>query len=383
MDLPSRSPHGISDRRRARRATVFLALALLALTSPPTVTLAVEAQEDSGYVRHFDWIAYPYLFTSPETGLAFGGGGIAYFPLSQDSTVKMSTVTPSFYYSTTNQYDVTIIPELYFGHWLYLYSYFSFGDYIDKFYGYGPDSPEIENAEYRHQSRIILLNVQPAISKRLRMGLYMRWLRRVITDERSNPYLLNDAVTGAAGGNSFGVGFAMSRDTRNHRFDPYDGLLAELRGVYYPKALGSDFDYNKYEADLRWYSSLGGGENHILGVQFLGIMTFGDPPFYDGALLGGKQIMRGYYLGRYRDNKLLAVQAEYRTQLFWRIAGVAFLGMGNVAERIPDFRVRTMLYSGGLGLRYKFDLMEKIYLRLDVGWGKSTSGVYFDVLQAF
>jgi hypothetical protein len=355
---------------------------LAALTGCPPAP-AQEAPPDTGVVRGFDWIAYPYLFTSPETGLAFGGGGIVYFPLSPDPTVNLSTVTPSFYYSTTKQYDVTIIPELYFGHWLYLYSYFSFGDYIDKYYGDGPTSPEIENAEYRHQSRVILFNVQPAISRDLRLGFYIRDLQRVITDERDNPYLLNDAVTGAAGGRSFGTGVAMSHDTRNHRFDPYDGLLAELRAVYYLKAFGSDFDYNKYEADLRWYSSLAGGENHILGVQFLGIATFGDPPFYDAALLGGKQIMRGYYLGRYRDNKLLALQAEYRTQLFWRIAGVAFLGMGNVAENVPDFRIRTMFYSGGLGLRYKFDLIEKIYLRLDVGWGKNTSGVYFDVLQAF
>jgi outer membrane protein assembly factor BamA len=331
----------------------------------------------------FGWIAYPYIFYSPETNLAFGLGGFVFFRFSPDSTIKPSSITPSAYYSVNDQFDVTVIPEFYIGRSLYIYSYFSFGNYIDKFYGIGPESVEIDNPEYDHESIVVQLNLQPQISETFRAGLYSRFLRRTILDARMNPFLSDPSLSGSTGGTSIGLGGVVAWDTRDHRFYPTSGILNEIRAVFYSKAWGSDFDYNKYEIDLRGYHSLGEKDEHIIGVQFFGVSTTSRTPFYDMALLGSKTIMRGYYQGRYRDQVYVAGQGEYRTRLFWRIGFVAFAGLGQVAPRLKELELRRILPNYGFGLRYQFDVVEKLDIRFDMGFGKNTSGVYFDVQQAF
>jgi hypothetical protein len=339
--------------------------------------------EDSSEVKKFGWIAYPYVFLSPETNLAFGLGGIVYFRLSPDSTIKPSSITPSAYYSVNDQYDVTIIPEFYIGSKFYIYSYFSTGLYIDKFYGLGPDSKEIDNPDYLHHTTVVQLNLQPQISKTIRAGLYSRILYKSISDPKTNPFIVNQSVTGSAGGTSVGLGVVVARDTRDQRFYPTTGQLNEVRAVFYSKAWGSDYDYNKLEIDLRHYASIGAENENILGVQVYGVFCSSNTPFYDDALLGGKTIMRGYYMGRYRDNAQLAAQAEYRTRIWWRIGGVLFAGAGEVMPELREFQVKSLQYSYGFGLRFQFDAVEKIDIRADFGFGKNTSGVYFDVQQAF
>jgi outer membrane protein assembly factor BamA len=331
----------------------------------------------------FGWIAYPYVFYSPETNLAFGLGGFVFFRFSPDSTIKPSSITPSAYYSVNDQFDVTIIPEFYIGKKLYIYSYFSFGNYIDKFYGIGPNSTEISNPDYNHESIVVQLNLQPQISETFRAGLYSRYLHRTILDPQTNPFLSDPAISGTMGGTSIGLGGVFAWDTRDHRFYPTAGVLNEVRAVYYSKAWGSDFDYNKYEVDLRGYHSLDSASTHVLGVQFYGVSASSGAPFYDVALLGSKTIMRGYYQGRYRDRLYLAGQGEYRTRLFWRIGLVAFIGAGEVVPDVTEFRFKHLLPNYGFGLRYQFDIVEKLDIRFDMGFGKHTSGVYFDVQQAF
>jgi hypothetical protein len=49
----------------------------------------VSHKPDTVAVRGVDWLAYPYIFYSPETNLAFGGGGIVYL------------INPSWYNSST------------------------------------------------------------------------------------------------------------------------------------------------------------------------------------------------------------------------------------------------------------------------------------------
>ena len=94
-------------------------------------------------------------------------------------------------------------------------------------------------------------------------------------------------------------------------------------------------------------------------------------------------MMRGYYEGRYRDNNYLALQVEYR-QYFWKRFGfVVFTSVGDVAERVTSFSLRNLKETYGFGLRFLFDEKQKINLRMDIGFGVGTSGVYFGMEEAF
>jgi outer membrane protein assembly factor BamA len=146
--------------------------------------------------------------------------------------------------------------------------------------------------------------------------------------------------------------------------------------------VGSDFTFNRYDIDLRRYLPL--AKSHILALQSRILFQSGTPPFWRLGLLGGEESMRGYYLGRYRDRNMIALQAEYRwVPVFWRLGLAAFVGLGDVAEKVSRFDLKNLKYSYGLGLRFIFDQRQTLNIRLDFGFGKGTSGVYFTAAEAF
>jgi outer membrane protein assembly factor BamA len=148
------------------------------------------------------------------------------------------------------------------------------------------------------------------------------------------------------------------------------------------EAIGSNYDFNSFELDARRYIAL--HNNHILAFQLYMVSKRGNPPFYEMAPLGGEIIMRGYYKGRYRDNNLLTGQVEYRTRFGWRRLGlVLFLGAGDVSSEYTHFKLTELKYSYGAGLRFRLDEKEKIDIRMDIGFGSNTDGVYFSIQQAF
>jgi outer membrane protein assembly factor BamA len=154
-----------------------------------------------------------------------------------------------------------------------------------------------------------------------------------------------------------------------------------VSALYYVEDLGSDYDYNRYEVDLRRY--LGKNDASVFAFHVLGQLTSGTPPFYELPALGGQQIMRGYYEGRYRDRIYLAGQAEYRRHLWWKLGAVAFLGAGNVGHDANDIRIADFKISSGFGLRVLFNEKEKVNLRIDLGFGPDTNGTYFALEEAF
>ena len=94
--------------------------------------------------------------------------------------------------------------------------------------------------------------------------------------------------------------------------------------------------------------------------------------------------MRGYYFGRYRDRNMIAFQTEYRFPLFWRLGGVGFVGFGDVASDMTEFKMNQFKYNVGFGLRFMFDRQEKINARLDFGLCEGgSSGIYAMVVEAF
>jgi hypothetical protein len=122
----------------------------------------------------------------------------------------------------------------------------------------------------------------------------------------------------------------------------------------------------------------------VLAYQAIARATTGDPPFQLLPAIGGQNLLRGVYDGRYRDRYALAGQAEYRAHLWWRFGAVAFLGAGQVARRGGDFRIDGLHPTGGGGLRFTLDPRERMNLRVDYGMGQGgTSGLYITVGEAF
>ena len=64
--------------------------------------------------------------------------------------------------------------------------------------------------------------------------------------------------------------------------------------------------------------------------------TDGDAPFYDLCPFGRSQDIRGYQIGQYRDERMVAAQAEWRSEIWWRFGGVVFAEADVVGHRAGE-----------------------------------------------
>jgi hypothetical protein len=70
-------------------------------------------------------------------------------------------------------------------------------------------------------------------------------------------------------------------------------------------------------------------------------------------------------------------------QLVWRFGLILFAGFGDVASTLGQLEISTVKPTYGLGIRFRIDELQKVEVRMDVGFGKGTNGIYFDINQAF
>jgi outer membrane protein assembly factor BamA len=366
-------------------------VALLLTAILATGTSALQAQDSTQAAaelimgRGLKLAAYPYAFYTPETELAFGAGGLVTFYTSKrQADLRPSKVSLSGYYSTRKQYKFSQTTQLYLddNRWFVALP-LEFGFYVDKFWGVGNQTPEIDNEDYDarvYAGRFVLEGPTPTPFFD-RDGFVYRLSYRDITDPKDNPFLADSAL-GTEGGISSGVGFDLVRDSRDHTFFPNDGGFHRLNLLWYSSFLGSDYDFVDIEVDLRRYFAV--APDQVVALQMYGRFVPGSPPFYETAALGGGTIMRGYFYGRYRDRYLTAAQVEYRAHIWWRLGGVVFAGAGDVfGSPASDLSFSNLKYSYGFGLRFLFNKQEKTNLRGDFGFGKDTKGVYFGLEEAF
>ena len=371
-----------------RRAPHIIALTLAALLlAVQWVPAQVPIHADSVQFEPFGLTGYPYVFYTPETDFALGGALVATLRASADTTRKPSSATLSGYYSIKDQYDIYLVPEYYTpDNSFYITGFIDWGRFVDKFWGIGDTASDFPEVGYVRTLLAFQVDVQYRVAEALTVGMNYDLNKTVVTEKQMNPYLLAGSVTGSEGGFSSGLGLSLMFDTRDNGFAPYRGTLLKMNGYTYADWLGSGFSFEKLTIDVRHYTTL--TPRLVLALQGYFGYANGETPFYQLPLLGGSKVMRGYYLGRYRDNVYLAAQAEARWQIARKFGAVVWLGMGGVASEVPALRLSHLRTTAGFGLRYALDEDERLNVRMDVGFGRDhmgvrSNGIYFDVKEAF
>ncbi len=376
------------ESRQTMKASPSLRLATLSacllLIQPTRGVAQLELPEtrDSVIVGKLSLTGYPYVFYSPETEFAIGGAMIFTTRLSANPDVKASNAMLSGYYSVKKSYDLYLNPELFIedGKY-YVTASFDYYRMVDKFWGIGPSTPELDSAGYVRNAFWTNLECDVEILSPLKLGLNYDLNRTMITEKQSNPYLLAGNLTGIDGGLSSGVGIVLFADTRNNAFSPSKGGFYKFSALNSAPWLGSSFTFVRWNLDVRQYIGL--TPKLVLALQFFGSAISGDPPFYMMPALGGDNIMRGYYEGRYRDKVYMALQGEFRWRFTNRWGLVAFAGAGDVSGNFQGFMLKSVKPSFGLGMRFMLDPTELLNVRADFAYGRDTQGVYFNAKEAF
>jgi outer membrane protein assembly factor BamA len=325
----------------------------------------------------------PVVFYTPETKLAFGVGGLYYFPLTSDKAVdRPSNIAFSGVYTQKKQTSIELNPDLYLGHGYHIQAVLRYSDFPDYFYGVG--NATSADLEEPFTSKYWWLSVEALkrMNGPVNVGFQYFFDETKLTNVEAGGFLDSGDVTGSGGGTVSGLGPFLTYDDRDSIFFPTQGSYHQFSALTFGPALGSDFRFNRFYLELRKYHGL--SPARVLAFQARFLVQTGDPPFWRMGLLGGEESMRGYYLGRYRDRNLITFQAEYRwVPVFWRVGLVAFAGLGDVADSLGHFDLGRFEYSYGLGLRLVIDPKQRLHIRLDFGFGRGTSGFYFTAGEAF
>ncbi|MDN3723546.1 hypothetical protein QRD02_04070 [Aequorivita sp. SDUM287046] len=344
----------------------------------------VVRSKDSVKVKKFTFNGYPYAFYSPETQAAVGAGGIILFYTKNDSkNLRPSKIGFGAFYTSNKQYKFSVNPSIYFNsNNLVVQMPVSFSFSQDKFWGIGNETIETGTEDFLREDFNIQLEVQipPFLFFSDRFGFVLDYKHTTIVDVEENQFLIDETVIGYEGGDIFGAGIDLVWDRRDNLFYPTSGHYQFIKLLVYTEP--SDYTYTTFEIDVRYYKKI--FKNQVLATNFYFKNVSGDVPFYELPALGGHQRMRGYFLGRYRDNNYFSLQTEYR-QYFWKSWGfVAFGGIGDVSSEITDLNLKELKYSFGGGLRYLFNKKEHVNLRMDIGVGRDgTTGIYFGIEEAF
>lgn len=172
----------------------------------------------------------------------------------------------------------------------------------------------------------------------------------------------------------------MQFDTRDHEQFPRKGWLVNGTVRLFRKDVGSSFDAETWALDVNRYLPFRDGD--VLALRGVLRDTSGNAPFFLLASFGGRQDLRGYDVGRYRDASMFAVQGEYRWQVNNRWILTGFAGVGEVAPNLSDFG-ENFLPAVGAGVRFVISQKHRVGLSFDVGVGKDGAEYYVGVGEAF
>ena len=345
---------------------------------------------DKDTVKKNTFFPFPVASLSPETGLEYGVAALYSFYLDKEDTVtRVSTINMMLTHTTHNQSKAKIVSDIWSRENKYHYSSeLRYWDFPYGFYGIGADTRK-DDREYINEKRARLtFAADKLMAAHYYVGLQtgFEYFKNRGTDPdgiySSRPYY------GKTGGKRVYFGLRQTYDTRDKVTYTTNGLYGNLQVNYTPDFFkGEQFKGVNVAFNGRYFKSI----THQVVLAFNGVYQgiYGNHvPFYLLSQLGGEDMMRGYYQGRFRDKNMGALQAEIKYRFVPRFALVGFGGAGTVFGEEP-FSRSSIKPNYGAGIRYFFDLNKDLSLRIDYGYGEKEpgegrmSGFYFSMNEAF
>ena len=361
----------------------FCAAAILLLALPnPGLDKGKTAASPSTPKRG-GFVIAPVVYYTPETRLAFGIVGIHYFRLGHPTQPSRLSHYRFNFVKTQNKQSIAEIDyELYLpGGRFLLDGQVKYSLYTDRFYGIGNRNSEANREDFKSRNWRLEMNMQRLWGRNLFAGLHLEFSPLNVLEIANDGLLAAGDIPGSRGGTLSALGLLGKWDSRDNTFSAARGTYCSLFLNFFTPLLGSDFTFTQMILDARKYFPL--SATQVLAVQGVFKSVWGDCPFQTLPMFGGLNLLRGFYEGRYRDQNMLAVQAEYRRQLWWRFGFCAFAGLAQVQPKPGLLALGEFHPAGGIGLRYKFNPRENLNVRLDVGFASSSPAFYLTFAETF
>ena len=350
-----------------KSALIFILLVL---------SLQTHAQ-DTVAMRKLKVLPVPAFGYTPETSYYLGAVSLFTIDPYQDGQTRTSTGKIEFNYTWNQQLILESELNYFFKKekW-FLSNSMHYSKYPDSYFGIGAQTQDSNEVLFQSNRLKLDLELSRQVLPKVFIGGGVRYFNfggiRALSDTSVVPVELTSRSNFEIKGDFF-------KDTRNR-------ILTPTTGSFYKATIGlnvSESNYLHMLFDARKYFSLGRKKAHVVAARMLQTSVIGNAPFYDLAILGGDRIARGYFYGRFRDNHLSTIQAEYRTPYLWRF-GLAAFGGTSLVYGTSTFDVNGVKPNAGIGLRFLVDKSDRTNLRFDYAVGRGgQSGFYVSFGESF
>jgi len=380
-----------------------------------------DANSTDARFRRFD--LFPAISYSPETKLTLGVVGYAYFDWrGGDAATPLSFLEFLAVYTTAGQVLFENRAEFFSPHrsWR-VRGELLLQRYPDRNYGFGNAAGALVEQTVGGETDVVnylqfnsdRVRFAPAALRRVGPHLWagalldMEYLFNYRDIPDAYRYLNADSVhiqQMPVDGFRCGIGPQLLLDSRDNQINARRGWVVLADARFNGAWLGSAYNYNQYNADIRYFFTP--FRNHTIALRGLGALTYGEAPLRGLVRIGGHRAVRGYFRGTYVDQHTVAWETEYRLPLWrddavrqtklwqvWKRLGMVVFCSG--AQTFNDRQGMAMdrfhLAAGG-GLRILFNAKSRINIRVDyalglspnsAGPGERQSGLYLYLGESF
>jgi len=348
-------------------------------------------------------VAAPIIGSNPSAGFLLGAAAQMTLFRGNPSTTRVSSGIASLSISTRKQVLFNVRFDTFSdGNRWFVQGDNRFQSTAQDIYGFGTATPSsaavntdygfvrIQETVYRHTAGGVYVgggflfdshtNVQPADPSN------PAW--------SSSPYITYSQQNGLPieGQQSSGFSVNLLLNRRDHDINARRGwrASARYRGSF-EGFLGGDSSWQELDADARAYLPLDVYGRHRIALwTYTSVVTSGAAPYFDvpaTVMDTYGRSARGYQDGRYRGERLVYGEAEYRAPLMRNglVGLVVFTTMTTVSDRQSgEALFDAVAPSAGGGLRLLLSKRSRTNLCFDVAWGKDgASGVYLALQEAF
>lgn len=251
----------------------------------------------------------------------------------------------------------------------------------NNYFGLGNASRWSDREIYTREPVDVSLTLSRGLAKRLVAQLGLRYKTVTNSHFQTGGVLAHQPPDLNAGTADYGSVFAALRyDSRDGYINPSEGFVAQAEAEMAPRLGGTNVHFQRLGGWLQYYTVLFFPKT-VFALRFGGQNLFGDNLPVQALLpLGGNQTLRGSPQDRYLDKSYLLLNAEVRFPIVWRLGGVVGWDAGKVWPSLGRFDLKDWATNPTFGLRLA---MRTFIVRLDVGLGKDSTGVYFNFGQLF
>ena len=169
-------------------------------------------------------------------------------------------------------------------------------------------------------------------------------------------------------------------DTRERLRNPTFGTVIRLEGELGPQVGITNVSFSRVSLWLQGYRRLWHPRTILAGRIGFQNMTGEHIPAQLLLSLGGATTLRGYSANRFVDRTAALLNGELRLPIWDPVGGVIGLDAGKVWSQVNHASLAGWETSGVLGLRL---YLEQLVVRLDAGFGREGTAVYFGIGEVF